>query len=87
MGGEGLFCLWWSQEQCRFLPEVDLAEANSGSGSVSAQVEKKESTGALDAVPISDATADEKVNKWNQEHARLVPSFSPPPVSSAATEL
>ena len=50
-----------------FVREVDQVEANSGSGSISAQFEEKGSAlGAKDAVPISDATADGKVNKCNK---------------------
>ena len=43
---------------------VDQVEANSGSGSASAQFDEPGSSGALDGVPI-DATADE-VNQWNK---------------------
>ena len=46
-----------------FVP-IDQVEANSGSGSASAQFDEPGSSGALDAVPI-DATA-EKVNQWNK---------------------
>ena len=82
-----------------FVREVDEVEANLGSGSVSAQFEEKGSVlVALDAVPISDATADGKVNKWIKNTLvwfprsrrtlvldELLPAaFS---VSSAATEL
>ena len=81
-----------------FVPEVDEAEANSGSGSVSAQFEEKGSTGAVGAVPITDGTADGKVNKWNKNTLvwfprsrrtlvldKLLPAALS--VSSAATEL
>ena len=80
-----------------FVPVVDGVEANSGSGSASAQFEETESTGAMDAVPITDATA-EKVNKWNKNalvwfprtrRMLVVDELLPAAlsVSSAATEL
>ena len=43
---------------------VDEVEANSGTGSASAQFDDLGSSGALDALP-PDATA-EKVNQWNK---------------------
>ena len=46
-----------------FVP-VDEVEANSGTGSASAQFDGPGSSGVLDALP-PDATA-EKVNKWNK---------------------
>ena len=49
-----------------FVLAVDEVVANSGSGLASAQFEETGSPGALDAVPTIDATADEKVNKWNK---------------------
>ena len=61
----------------------------------SAQFEEQGSTGALDAVPITDATADEKVDKWNKNtlvwfpHTLVLDELLPATlsVSSAATEL
>ena len=79
-----------------FVPVVEV-EANSGSGLFSAHFEGPGSSGALDAVPITDATA-EKVNKWNKNTLvwfprtrrtlildELLPSALSAP--SAATEL
>ena len=71
-----------------FVREVDQVEGNSGSGSVSAQFEEKGSAlWALDAVPISDATSDGKVNKWNKNTLVWFPRSvsSAAPAVSAAT--
>ena len=81
-----------------FVAVVVEVEANSGAGLASAQFGNTGSPGGLDAVPITDATADEKVNKWNKNtlvwyprtrRTLILGELLPAPlsISSAATEL